>query len=284
MAEYERQHYIPQFLIKNFSKGHDGYVEYVDKKTKNTTNVKTEEIFFYRNLYDDSKNRTGLKQTEINFARQENEAKKIIDKFLTGREIIVSKEEYIKLILFLNTLIFRNKKGLWDTRKHSGKDDVEFLKHISQDIENSEEAWRLILNDYSNIQNIEDLNDFHKASKSVRFQLKYLIANYHINAFECKEGSLVLSDILSVSSNFDSIIGDTPALTFIPISQTRLLVIALNRLPPSKAKKGHIPTNKFALPLSNRTHMFVRVSTLYKKQVDELNKALTENCMEGYVI
>lgn len=284
MAQYERQHYIPQFLIRYFA-DKDGYVSYVDKKTNKESFQKTEDIFYYKNLYDDSKNRSGIKQTEINFAKQENEAKRIIDKLQNGREVILLKSEYAKLILFLHILSFRNKKGLDDMRRHKNDEKViDGLKTISQEIESVDEAWRILLNDYSNMQNLEDLNDFHKASRSARMQLKYIISNYHVNVFECKEGSLVLSDILSVAQQDETIFGPIPAIMCFPISRSRLLVMSRNDLASNNKLKTSIPVNKLDIPYSNDTSMKIRISTIYKKQIDVLNDALIKYCTEGYII
>ena len=50
MAEYERQHYIPQFWLKYFADEH-GYVNFVDKNGKEDYR-NPDSIFLYKNLYD----------------------------------------------------------------------------------------------------------------------------------------------------------------------------------------------------------------------------------------
>ena len=106
-----RHHYIPQFILRNFSCDDRGRVWYYDKKKKVDSLVEPREIFMEKNLYRDEINYDSEPtQIEHDLAVYENEVSRILkEKFLSGRDIIITEEEDAKLKLFFAIMGVRAK-------------------------------------------------------------------------------------------------------------------------------------------------------------------------------
>lgn len=106
-----RHHYIPQFILKNFSfDGKDG-IYFYDKHNEETKVMRTRDVFMGRDLYRDEKNFPfEAQKTEAKLADFENEASKIIRRFLTEDRITLTMQEDSLLRLFLALMSFRSKR------------------------------------------------------------------------------------------------------------------------------------------------------------------------------
>ena len=74
-----RHHYIPKFIIRNFSPRKDDFVPYYDIKRKDYFNKSIDEVFMHHNLYrDEENNPDNPTQIESDLAKYECEIAKII--------------------------------------------------------------------------------------------------------------------------------------------------------------------------------------------------------------
>lgn len=107
--ESHKHHYIPQFILRNFSARNDGFVKFYDLKKKTIVNKPTEEIFLYEDLYRDEKNYpNNPTKIEDDLAKYESEVALILKKFCTSNEIVISTKEEEKLRLFLLQYLCNN--------------------------------------------------------------------------------------------------------------------------------------------------------------------------------
>lgn len=112
MSEPIRHHYIPQFLLRNFS--YDAgkrFVYYYDKKKKSLEEKQIRDVFIAKNLYRDEQNfPDSPTKTERTLAKYEGEVAPILqEKILAADEIRLTAEEDAKLKLFFAVIGFRSK-------------------------------------------------------------------------------------------------------------------------------------------------------------------------------
>ena len=112
MSEPIRHHYIPQFLLRNFS--YDAgkcFVYYYDKKKKSLEEKQIRDVFMVKNLYRDERRFPDLPtKTEGALAKYEGEVAPILqEKILAADEIFLTVEEDAKLKLFFAVMGFRSK-------------------------------------------------------------------------------------------------------------------------------------------------------------------------------
>lgn len=110
--EPKRHHYIPQFILKNFCYDDNNHLLYFDKQSGEVSSEDTRDVFMVKNLYrDEINNADNPTKIEKDLAVFENEVSRIIkDKFLSGRDIILTLQEDQKLKLFFAIMGFRSKE------------------------------------------------------------------------------------------------------------------------------------------------------------------------------
>ncbi|MCR5083369.1 MAG: DUF4238 domain-containing protein [Parasporobacterium sp.] len=160
MKEPVRHHYIPQFLLRQFCE-ETGVLHYYDKEKNVISNKKPEEVFVVRNLYrDELNNPDNPAKIEKDFARFENEASKIIYKFLEDDTIYLSFEEEEKLRLFLALMGFRSDRTK-DYFKNTKSDTFKDFYIKYQDDENFDDLWKRNLGLIVNCRSCKEVVD-HK--------------------------------------------------------------------------------------------------------------------------
>lgn len=104
-----KHHYIPQFILRNFSFNTSGDINYYDAESGETFIRRVSEIFMQKNLYRDEINHLDIPtQIEKDLSKFEGEAAKIIKKFLFSNEIIITEQENESLLLFLAIMGLRS--------------------------------------------------------------------------------------------------------------------------------------------------------------------------------
>ena len=153
-----RHHYIPQFILRNFSARGDGFVRYYDLKKKEISNKPTEEIFVYNNLYRDERAHPDEPtKIESDLSRYEGEIAMLLKKkFYKGDEFTISFNEEEKLKLFLAIMAFRNRH----TNTAFGKDaDPRLLKFYEPYLKdgNMNDLWKKNLGLLVNCRSIKEV-------------------------------------------------------------------------------------------------------------------------------
>ncbi len=111
MVEYKRQHYVPQFYLRQFSNDNNVYAYHLDSRTLNRTPIANicQASYFYSDYGDYEETLSGLEQLQAGII------KKIISKQSLGD---IGEEEYFHLLLFLllqNTRTKQTKEMIDDT-------------------------------------------------------------------------------------------------------------------------------------------------------------------------
>ena len=126
MNQPKRHHYIPQFILKNFSSSGDRMVNYFDIETKASSCKDTRDVFMAKYLYP--------LNLEHDFSVIENEVSRIIkNKFLKDNVITITDEEDAKLRLFFAEMGFRSEHTKRFFENGMNKEEKRFYKPYQKD-------------------------------------------------------------------------------------------------------------------------------------------------------
>ena len=157
MNDHVKQHYIPQFIIKNFCKT-DKKTYYFDVSNKSITQKFPNEIFEEKYLYEYSQDKTeNINKIELDLAKFETEVGNVIKQFLTNYSVSVSFEESEMIKYFFFIMILRSKFML----SVYNKEILEFNQQSFPDITEKEldEFYKDNLEKLVNCRTLMDLNE-----------------------------------------------------------------------------------------------------------------------------
>ena len=198
MNEPIKHHYIPQFILKNFSFDGKGNVNYYDITTQKSTAIDTRYVFMANNLYRDEINTPDYPtKLEHDFAAFEAEVSKIIkNKFLIGDKITLTLEEDAKLRLFLAIMPLRSER----TKKQfeeSNKCDRKFYKTYQRN-GNFTDFWKRNLGYIVKCRSIKEVLNHEKIDHPIKVFLRRDTVNIlgmYFAVVECKENAeFIISD------------------------------------------------------------------------------------------
>ena len=279
MAEYVKQHYIPQFWMKNFSDDKK-YVNFVNKNGKESFE-KIDDLFVFKNLYDLPEG--DIKELEKCLSTLENDAKLIFDKLNSGKEITLTSREYETLHIFLKVQLSRSKIN------NNPTVDEEAAVNLNKLYEGKSfnKAWKDFLMALATSRTYEEFFSKNLISKKVRIMEYVDFTEKHICVLEIKSNekvSFVLSDYLPLPYSVGSEKGWLDLIDFFPISRNRVVVICYSNF--KKLRRDLIPVSIDSLhkPLrDNDGNYKIRVGTMYKKGVQTINEIFKSHCYEGFI-
>ena len=276
--ESHRHHYIPQFILRNFSPRGDGFVRYYDLKKKVITNKPTEEIFLYNDLYRDEKNHPEQPtKVEDDLARLEGEIAPILKKFYTGSEIVISRADEEKLKLFLAIMAFRNRKAKNVFDEKTDPRIKEAYKPYLKD-ESLEDMWKKNLGLIVNCRSLDEVIDNTEINELFKFSLlitTFGITGTHLIVAERRgKEDFVICD--SYPAFQTAVHGDGtrwPLLNYFPITPTRVIIVAINDIDVVPQKARHISESLFRRPTisSDGKSIKITVKKIYESDVKFIN-------------
>ncbi len=273
-----RHHYIPQFILRNFSIRKDGFVKFYDAKKKTITNKPTEEIFLYNDLYRDENNSNDPTKIESDLAKYENEiAQLFAKKIYKGDEIELTIEEEDKLKLFLTIMGLRNKKA----KTVFGEDtDPRILEMYKPYLVNNtlEDLWKKNLGVLVNCRSLQEVID----SKEIIDPFRHYV---FLNTFGFLGTYLIFAER---RGNEDFIIGDSypsfqmaktkegidlPMLNYYPISPNRVIILAVSDIRNFQQSARQISETLLRKPtlIKNGTALKYHVKKIYEDDVRFIN-------------
>ena len=276
--ESHKHHYIPQFILRNFSARGDGFVKFYDLKKKTITNKPTEDIFLYNDLYRDESNQSDPTKIEDDLARYENEIAQLFrKKIYKGNQIEMTVEEEDKLKLFLTIMGLRNKKA----KTVFGEDtDPRTLETFKPYMSNStlEELWKKNLGILVNCRSLQEVID----SKEIIDPFKHYV---FLNTFGFFGTYLIIAER---RGNEDFILGDSypsfqlaktkegvdlPMLNYYPISPNRVIILAVSDISNFQQSARQISETIFRKPtlINNGKTLKFFVKKIYEEDVKFIN-------------
>lgn len=288
--EPKRHHYIPQFILKNFCYDENNHLLYFDKQSGKISSEDTRDVFMVKNLYrDEINNADNPTKIEKDLAVFENEVSRIIkDKFLSGRDIILTLQEDQKLKLFFAIMGFRSKETNHRFGDKISKESKVFYKQYQQDGDYTD-LWKRNLGYVVNCRSIEEvLNHPHIDDPFKVFFSRDTVGIFgmYIVVVEAKENDgFIIGDTYPVviSGSTDSGL-QLHLYSIHPISHNRTILLA----DVGAEAAPHYVTNFRECVLRQPTldnvsgTIKIRVKGLYPEEVQHLNREIAKNSNEGF--
>lgn len=196
MNDHVKQHYIPQFIIKNFCKS-DEKTYYYNISNKNITQKLPKEIFEEDYLYEYSQDKKeNINKIELDLSKIERDASNAIKPFLTNHNVSVSFEESEMIKYFFFIMILRSKFML----SSYNKEILEFNQQSFPDITEKEldEFYKNNLEKLVNCRTLMDINETIN-TQFIQYAAMMLV-NKHLVLFECGDKlEFVLGDAYPIA-------------------------------------------------------------------------------------
>lgn len=221
--EAKRHHYIPQFILRNFT-NESGQLMYwnIGESKLETRNPRS--VFMNMNMYRDEENhQDNPTQIESSLSNFEKEIAELINKkMLTGNEIILDRTELESFRIFLFLLSFRS-----DLRMNQYKNKkfdpftLEILKKYAPD-ENFENLWKIEVEELSKCRTYEEIENSTIIDEIIKQDFFNLLKGMYMTFVDARGGEFVISDLY-------------PTLEIFPIhSQANIHMHCLYQLSPTR--------------------------------------------------
>lgn len=280
MTKYKRQHYIPQFILKNFCFDTKNNLNYYDYITGDITIKNIKDVFMEDYLYNFNIDNNDKLRIEKDFAKFESEVSKIFKKFTSDKEIIITNQEYDCLLVFLALLGFRSKNV-----KDKYVESKNILFHLREN-ETMVDFWKRNLSYLVNCRSLNEILNNEDIDNEIKIFMRkdiYGLFGKYIVVFESR-------------GNEDFFIGDSyplvitgeymnlPIYDYFPISPNRVIVLVAEGIEniPQYIKK--YPNNNLKRPIDiNKTHKKIHISKIYQNDVISINDDIIKNSKIGII-
>ena len=287
-----RHHYIPQFILRNFSVNKDNRVLYYNKKHRMFLIKGTENVFMSENLYQDYiNNPDNPVEIEENLSRIENEAARIVKHMISDSDIELSLNEEERFRLFLFLMSFRSKRAQ-EFFSNMNSDLSRKMYSLYQDDENFEDFWKRNLGEIAKCNTLKEIVENEKIDEPI----KLFMGRDAIGI----TGAYLM--IVEKRGNEDFIIGDNypivvegkmrmesrfgiPLYHIYPISSNRCLLFVEQMIENVPEVVTGFDKKFFHKPSFDRKNSTIRihVKNIYEPDVKRFNQMIYENASEGVI-
>ena len=283
-----RHHYIPQFILRNFSCDDDrNLVYFYDKESSSISKCAIRELFMEKNLYrDEINNADAPVQIEHDLAAYESEIAKLIkSKFLSGRKIELTKDEDAMLKLFCAIMSFRNINAKEKFSQTLSKESKDFYKYYQKN-ENFEDFWKRNLGYLVKCRSMIDVVNHPNIDYPIKLFMKRdtnsLVGKYII-VVEPKEGDrFILGDCYPLV-----LIGDfrrLPLYDVLPISPNRAIILASVGVTGAPQNVLTLRKGVFDTPEINENGNCVIITKrLHLNEVQFINREIERHSHKGFI-
>lgn len=285
-----RHHYIPQFILRNFCFDDRNHLFYYNKKTKEISKRKTQEIFMVRNLYrDDINNNENPTKIETDMARFESEVAPIItERFLNKDEISITLDEDEKLKLFFAIMAFRSKITS-DKFGIGASDESKTFYSMYQENGDLTDFWKRNLGNLVNCRSLKEVLNHKEIDEPIKiFFMRdtYGVFGLYFTVAE-RRGPIdfVISDVYPTIVYGDMNGGmKLPKYSIFPISPDRVILLAANGVEGAPRSVSIFSDEVLKKPKfnSNKRIIQIRVKRIYENEVRLVNSILMEKAYEGF--
>lgn len=288
--EPKKHHYIPQFILKNFSFDEKCNLFYFDRKTYKICEKSTRDIFMVRNLYrDEINNPDEPTKIEKDMACFESEISRIITgRFLNRDEIAITLEEDEKLKLFFAIMGFRSKNAS-DKFGADVSDKSRMFYSMYQENGDLSDFWRRNLGNLVNCRSLKEIADHKTIDDPIKiFFLRDMFGcfgRYFVVAERRGPLDFIISDAYPTVIKGVSDRGlQLDLFSIFPISSDRILLLVNNGI------EG-VPKNILAFSddvlkkpklNSNKKSIIIRTKKIYENEVRYVNSELIMESNEGF--
>lgn len=286
MNEPIRHHYIPQFILRNFSADRK-HLNYYDKSARSITVKETREIFMSPNLYRDEINHPGdWARIEKDFGNFEREIAGILSgSFLSDDDVIINIEEYEELKLFLALMGVRSLR----TSKAFAKNNPSNRQFYKEFQKNGDltDMWKRNLGYLVNCRSLREVEEHSLIDDPFKMFMHRDVVGYigrYISIVKSREPfEFVISDAYPTV-----IYGQLPngipieLYSIFPISYNRVLLFPCIGAEGAPASIREMRECIFTPPSAiDNMRLKLRARALYEEEVGFINKQIFSNAETG---
>ncbi len=284
-----RHHYIPQFILRNFSK--DGvHVYYKSSFTNVIKKVEICNIFMEQNLYRDEINYCeNPTKIELDLARYENEVSKIIkDKILDKKRILLSQEESDSLKLFFAIMSFRSQNTKENFEKNFSIESKKFYSQIQKN-GNMNDLWKRNLGAIVNCRSLKEVISNKEIDEPFKIFMKRdtegMIGSYFVFCEKRGPIDFIISDGCPIFISCEGPNGiKIPVYSYFPLSSNIIMINVYNQIRELPQSILRLDKEIFKYPKKRIGDIIeYNVMKLYKNDVLKINKEVIENAKKGIV-
>lgn len=284
-----RQHYIPQFILKNFC--HDkskNEVFFFKVGESECSSEFVSNVFMEKYLYAKEENPVEVEESLANF---EKETAPLFKKFCQDPEISLTIAEDESLRLFLSLLAFRAANTRNQFANNMSEGSKALYRGNRGDVD-MKDLWLENVHLLSRHRTIKGILDDSGISNYLKIFIITEFSGFYMCLLE-RRGNVDfhISDCYPVVMNgeteaFGKVV-NLPIYYFFPISDSRIIVLVTNQI--ENVSRG-IANLDFEKKLKgpkgspDRTHMIFRPEKVYFPEVEWMNKMIIENAKEGVVV
>jgi len=283
-----RHHYIPQFILRNFSNDDNKkFVYYFDKEKQLAQECPVCEVFMERNLYRDEINNTETPvKIEYDLAKFEGEISGLINsKFSQERIIEITAAEDNKLKLFLAIMSYRGLYAKEQLAGNPSKKSRSFNKYF-QPNEDYEDFWKRNLGYLVQCRSIDEVINHPQIDLPIKMFMRRdvngLCGKYFI-VVEAKEGeSFVIGDCYPLVIFGDS--KDMILYEIFSISPKRAIILACRGVEATPRNVLTLRLGIFDPPKENeRGNIVITRRRLLSEEVRFINQEIAKNSSKGII-
>ena len=284
-----RQHYIPQFILKNFCYDQNKEkVYFFEAGGDEYFSTYVSNVFMERYLYSKDENELEI---ENSLARFERDVAPIFKKLCYDAEISLTFAENERLRVFLSLLAFRSA---------STRDQFDSMSELSREMygkssdeTNMKNIWLKNVHLVSQSRSIQEVLSNPEVSTPLKVFIKHEFSSFYMCILECRGTvDFLISDCYPVVMNgevklLNGASFNVPIYYFYPISESRVIVlVALNiqDVPREVANLDYTKTLKGPKGSADRTHLIFRPAKVYLPEVEWINEMIVKNAKIGVVV
>ncbi len=288
--EPKKHHFIPQFILRNFSFGNNNQLHYYNKKSKLETVENTKDIFMVKNLYRDEKNfPSNPTKIEKDFAIFEREAAEIINaKLLEQDEIILSFQENALIMLFFALMGFRSKNNAETFGTRTKNDSMKFYSKY-QTNKDFDDLFKRNLGYLVNCRSLTEVMQHENIDDPFKLFMQRDIFGYFgqyiaIAQRQPESAEFIITDTYPTVITGD--IGNGIPLhiySAFSVSPNRALLMVSNGADATPQKILSFRSSILTPPkISNENQSItIRVKKMHSEEVEALNEILFKEAHEG---
>ena len=219
-----RQHYIPQFILRNFSNDNKT-IKYHDISENKNKTLEIRNVFMEKHLYNDEINYADCPQKiENDLSKYESEVAPIIKRFIENDSFLLTLEESEKLKLFFAIMAFRNKNVKKSIINYSNE-TKECFKKYQKDL-NYVDFWKRNLGYLVNCRSLSEVLNHNKIDESIKIFMRrdcFGVAGTYFLLFEKRgDTSFIIGDAYPTDTRVEN---NLHCYSYFPISPDRLILL-----------------------------------------------------------
>ncbi len=299
-----KHHFIPQFILKNFTH-HNEQIYYWSKKTSKIEVRNTRSVYMVKNLYRDEKNHpTDPAIIEKKFAKLESVIAILFHEKIIGKEpIVLSRHENEKLRKFLFLLSFRSsaRKQQYIDANFDETTKSSLAKYVKN--EDYVDLWLREIDTILDTENYHEIQNSKNVSWEIRTDFRTHLSSYYMTFVTPRGQDFLLCDIYPTAEIYPlGLNGANLYAHFIfPISPNLLLL--LNHIAFKPGSNVDLPITNNMVTLSmikgnsvkppkaiyidsrayNKEDIYTyKINKIYKNEVEYINMLMLNEVNNGF--